>query len=282
MDADIKADLHCHSIYSDGTLSPSEVVDLAYENEVELFALSDHDSLVGLQEARERCQQYDITMLDAVEISITWEYQKSHSIHIVGLNIDPNNAQLQSVLKTNQAYRKERSEQMLSKLQSLGIEIDNELANMIPENGLITRTHIARAMVQAGVVNKMDKAFKKFLGKGKKAYVGGDWVSLQEGVDAINQAGGIAIIAHPMRYRLGATKLDVLVQDFVSFGGKGLEVVTATQDVNQQARCVQLANQYGLVASIGSDFHSLDQPWAILGRCPNLPKTVTPVWQALG
>lgn len=271
----MKADLHCHSIYSDGTLTPTEVVDLAHQNQVELFALTDHDSVAGLVEARQRCQYYGMTMLDAVEISVTWE---SFTIHIVGLNIDASHAAMINLLADNQNIRTNRVNQMISKLAELNIDVSAELAAMIPDQGLITRTHLARALMTKGVVNRMDQAFKKYLGKGKKAYVGGDWVSMAKAVQVINDSGGVAVIAHPMRYRLGATKLERLVQDFANAGGQALEVVTATQDINQQARCAQLAKQYNLSASIGSDFHSMDQPWAIIGRCSNLPNTVTPVW----
>jgi len=273
----MKADLHCHSIYSDGTLTPTEVVNLAHENEVDLLALTDHDSIEGLTEAQTRCNELGIKLLKGVEVSVSWNEQ---TIHIVGLNIDTTNAEITQLLIENQIRRESRVQIMVDKLADIGIDVSAELDKMIPEKGLITRTHLARALMNMGEVNKMDKAFKKYLGKGKKAYVGGDWVSLEDAVKAINQAGGVAIIAHPMRYRLGAMKLDALVQDFAAAGGKALEVVTATQDVNQQARCIHLVKQYDLLASIGSDFHSPDQPWAIIGRCPPLPNTVTPIWSA--
>lgn len=272
----MKVDLHCHSHYSDGTLTPTEVVDLAFANQVELFALTDHDSIEGLDEARKRCQEHGIKMIDGVEVSVSW---KAHSIHIVGLNMDVQHSSMLNLLEKNAQIRHERIGKMIEKLKEIGLDVDDYLASVIPENGLVTRTHLGRALVEIGAVNKMDKAFKKFLGQGKPAYVEGEWVSLQSAVQAITEAGGDAVIAHPMRYRIGATRLGALVSDFAVAGGKALEVVTATQDVNQQRRCMQLAEQYGLLASIGSDFHSLDQPWAMLGRCSNLPSTATPIWQ---
>lgn len=272
----MKADLHCHSIYSDGTLSPEEVVDLAFENEVEMLALTDHDSIQGLNAARVRCKTHGINMVDGVEISVTWN---SHTIHIVGLNIDVKHSAIVQILTQNAEFREQRTQAIIDKLASLDLDVSTYLEKVIPENGLITRTHLARALVAIGAVNNMDKSFKKYLGKGKPAYIEGDWVSLENAIAAINASGGVAVIAHPMRYRLGATRLDSLVNDFAAAGGKALEVVTATQDVNQQARCVQLTKQYNLHASIGSDFHSLDQPWAIIGRCPELPSTVTPIWE---
>ena len=274
----MKADLHCHSIYSDGTLTPTEVVDLAYQNKVELFALTDHDSVAGLAEARQRCLYHGMKMLDAVEISATWE---GYTIHIVGLNIDAQHPVMSNLLMNNQQIRAKRANEIIAKLAGLDIDVSAQLNVMIPEKGLITRTHLARALINMGQVKRMDQAFKKYLGKGKKAYVGGDWVSMEKAVQAINESGGAAVIAHPMRYRLGATKLDRLVQNFADVGGQALEIVTATQDVNQQARCAQLAKQYGLSGSIGSDFHSLDQPWAVIGKCPDLPNTVIAVWQEL-
>ncbi len=272
----MKVDLHCHSHYSDGTLTPTEVVDLAFANEVELFALTDHDSVQGLDEARLRCEEHGIKMIDGVEVSVSWN---SNSIHIVGLNMDVKHPSMLSLLEKNAQLRHQRIEKMIEKLKEIDLDVEPYLASVIPENGLITRTHLGRALVEIGAVNKMDKAFKKYLGKGKRAYIEGDWVSLENAVQAIIEAGGDAVIAHPMRYRIGATRLDALVNNFAAAGGKALEVVTATQDANQQRRCLQLAEQYGLLASTGSDFHSLDQPWAMLGRCPALPSSATPIWQ---
>jgi len=272
----MKVDLHCHSFYSDGTLSPSEVVDLAIANEVDMLALTDHDSVYGLQEARQHANSKAISLIDGVEVSVQWE---SLTIHIVGLNIDPNHHSIIQLLNTNAEFRQKRLEQMVEKLLKVDIDVMPYLTSIIPENGLVTRTHIARALVEMNVVNRMDKAFKKYLGKGKCAYAPGEWVGMQEAVNAINESGGVPVIAHPMRYRMGANRLERLVKEFAQIGGKALEVVTATQDINQQRRCLQLAENYDLHASIGSDFHSLDQPWAILGRCPNLPSSATPVWQ---
>lgn len=272
----MKVDLHCHSHYSDGTLTPTEVVDLAFANGVELFALTDHDSIAGLSEARQRSNNVGMQMINGVEVSVSW---KSYTIHIVGLNIDTAHFAINSLLEKNASFRQQRVDRMVEKLLTLDIDVQPYLNKVIPEKGLVTRTHLGRALVEMGVVNKMDKAFKKYLGKGKCAYVEGDWVSLLEGIEAINESGGSAVIAHPMRYRIGATRLEALVKDFAEAGGKALEVVTATQDVNQQRRCLQLAKDYNLYASIGSDFHSLDQPWAILGRCPDLPSAAKPVWE---
>jgi len=167
----MKADLHCHSIYSDGTLTPTEVVNLAHENEVDLLALTDHDSIEGLTEAQTRCNELGIKLLKGVEVSVSWNEQ---TIHIVGLNIDTTNAEITQLLIENQIRRESRVQIMVDKLADIGIDVSAELDKMIPEKGLITRTHLARALMNMGEVNKMDKAFKKYLGKGKKAYVGGD------------------------------------------------------------------------------------------------------------
>lgn len=272
----MKADLHCHSYYSDGTMSPSQVVDLAQENDVNLLALTDHDSVQGLQEAQKRCDEYGITLVNGVEVSVSW---KGFTIHVVGLNIDPKHQSIMQLLDKNANFRQLRTSEMIAKLQKIEIDVQPYLDSIIPAQGLVTRTHLARALVSMGKVNRMDKAFKKYLGKGKCAYVDGDWVSLEAGVQAIVDSGGVAVIAHPMRYRIGANRLEMLVRDFAAAGGQALEVVTATQDINQQRRCLQLAETYGLSSSIGSDFHSLDQPWAILGRCPELPASAIPVWQ---
>ena len=272
----MKVDLHCHSYFSDGSLSPKDVVDLAKNNGVDVLALTDHDSVQGLDEAREQSKLQGIRLIDGVEISVSWN---KRTIHMVGLNINAEHQAMTELLTKNALLRQQRVGQMVEKLAKLDIDVQPYLDQVIPENGLVTRTHLGRALVEIGIVNKMDKAFKKYLGKGKCAYVEGDWVSLKAAISAIKAAGGVAVIAHPMRYRLGATRLELLVKDFADAGGDALEVVTATQDINQQRRCEQLVNRYGLTASIGSDFHSLDQPWAQIGRCPNLPSSVTPVWQ---
>jgi len=279
---DIKADLHCHSYYSDGTLSPTDVLELAASNDVELLALTDHDSTQGLTEAQQNADKLDIQLIAGVEISVTWQDKNNvnHVVHIVGLNIDASNQALQDGLAQNCIARSARSAQIIEALLSIQVDIKAAVDKQIPVGGLMTRTHIARALISEGYVKNMDKAFKKYLGKGKRAYVGGHWASLEQAVSWISQAGGVAVIAHPMRYRMSAMRLDSLVQEFKAAGGQGLEVITATQDVNQTARCVQLTKQYDLYASTGSDFHSPQQSWAMLGRCPALPTDVTPIWQA--
>ena len=279
---EIKADLHCHSYYSDGTLSPTEVLELAAKNDVELLALTDHDSTQGLIEAQKSADKLGIKFVQGVEVSVTWldSLDVSHVVHIVGLNIDANNKALQEGLAENCFARSERSAKIIKALLEINIDLQDAIDGQIPEKGLITRTHIARALIEQGYVKNIDKAFKKYLGKGKKAFVGGQWASLEQAVSWIRQAGGVAVIAHPMRYRMSATRLDALVQNFKALGGQGIEVVTATQDVNQTARCVQLTKEYELYASTGSDFHSPHQLWAMLGRCPSLPVSVKPIWQA--
>lgn len=282
MTQNIKADLHCHSYYSDGTLAPAAVLELAASNEVELLALTDHDSTQGLAEAQRSADQLGIKLVPGVEISVTWQDRNdaNYVVHIVGLNIDANNAELQQGLAENCAARAERSVHIIQALLDIDVDIQAAVDAQIPEDGLVTRTHIARALISEGYVKNIDKAFKKYLGRGKRAHVGGHWANLEQAVSWIRQAGGVAVIAHPMRYRMSAMRLDALVQDFKAVGGHGLEVVTATQDVNQTARCVQLTKQYDLYASTGSDFHSLEQAWAMLGRCPALPTDVRPIWQA--
>jgi len=279
---EMKADLHCHSYYSDGTLSPTEVLELAAENNVKLLALTDHDSTQGLIEAQKSADRLGIKLVHGVEISVTWSDSSdvNHVVHIVGLNIDANNKILQKGLAENCLARSERSTEIIKALLDIEIDIQAAIDAQIPEKGLITRTHIARALIDEGYVKNMDKAFKKYLGKGKKAYVDGQWANLEQAVSWVHKAGGVAVIAHPMRYRMSATRLDALVQNFKALGGQGIEVVTATQDVNQTVRCVQLAKEYDLYASTGSDFHSPQQRWAMLGRCPSLPESVKPIWQA--
>ncbi len=272
----IKADLHCHSHYSDGTLAPAEVVDLAYKHEVNLLSLTDHDSIDGLDQARAQAEHYGIHFIAGVEVSATWNQQ---TLHIVGLNIDPNNEVLLQGLASNCALRAQRSNDMLNKLDAHGIDIRQAVEKQLPDGGVPTRTHIARALIDTGAVKNMNAAFKRYLGAGKIGYVPSEWADMRDVVAWISAAGGVAVLAHPMRYRLSATKLRMVVRDFVESGGKALEVVTATQDAKQTRDCITLVQDNQLLASTGSDFHSLDQPWAVLGRCPALPSSVQPVWE---
>lgn len=273
----MKVDLHCHSAYSDGTLTPKEVVIRAVEAGISLLSLTDHDTLAGLPEAQAAAEEYDISLVPGVEISADWE---GKTIHVVGLNIDPQNVPLQSHLADSQAMRNQRSEQMLQALQGQGLDLYQAVQDQLLPGGIVTRTHIARALINAGVVRDMNRAFKRYLGVGKQAYVKSDWPALEAVVGWIEAAQGVAVLAHPMRYRIGANRLIKLVEDFADAGGKALEVVTSTQDANQVRRCEQLVQQYRLFASVGSDFHSPDQPWARLGSCAPLPSTVQPVWES--
>lgn len=272
----MKADLHCHSAYSDGTLPPAEVVSQAVDRGVTLLALTDHDTLAGVSEAAASAEQHALTLINGVEISADWA---GKTVHIVGLNIDPANAALQSGLELSQAMRIERMELIITALERQGHCVRDSVNQQLLPGGIVTRTHIARALIDQAVVRDMNRAFKRYLGQGKPAYVNSDWPALATVVQWIKAAGGIAVLAHPMRYRLGTNRLVQLVEEFVAAGGAALEVVTATQDANQVRRCVQLVQQYGLLASTGSDFHSPDQPWARLGSCGPLPASVTPVWE---
>jgi len=277
----MNVDLHCHSHYSDGSLPPTEVVKLAANNGVEMMALTDHDSVQGLKVAEAEAQTNNIKFINGIEFSTTWidSLDNSHTLHIVGLNIDKTNPDLLACIQANQAERIRRAEATFEQLLKLDIDVSASIKAQIPDNGLITRTHIARALIDEKYVKNYDQAFKKYLGKGKRAFVAGEWQNLETVVKCIKAAGGVSVIAHPMRYRMNATRLSSLAEDFAELGGNGIEVVTATQDVNQQARAAQLAKQNGLHCSIGSDFHSLDQPWAMLGRCNKLPKECAPIWK---
>lgn len=278
----MNVDLHCHSYYSDGTLSPTEVVELAAQNEVEMLALTDHDTVRGLEEAQKTADALNINLIKGIEFSTTWcdSSNKVQSLHIVGLNIDSENAELIQCIDNNKAERKRRATETFEALATLDIDVSAEITAQVPKDGIVTRTHIARALIDKGIVKNFDQAFKKYLGKGKRAFVEGQWESLENVINCIRAAGGVAVIAHPMRYKLSATRLHQLAEEFANLGGHGIEVVTATQDVNQQARAAQLAEQNNLFSSIGSDFHSLEQPWAMLGRCKQLPKNATPIWEA--
>lgn len=268
-------DLHCHSIFSDGSLSPTDVVGRAAANGVDVLALTDHDSTKGIVEARQAARQCGIELIAGVEVSVTWSNQ---TIHIVGLGIDIENEKLQQGLALIRQQRAFRTKRMAEKLEKLGMT--DVLNKIIAYAGCesATRTHFARYLVDQGIVKDMQGAFKKYLGRKGKAFVGGDWVSLEEAVTWICDAGGQAIIAHPVRYNMTNTKLGALIDEFKSFGGTAIEVSTSTHMPHERKKIAKIAEQYGLLSSVGSDFHSPGNPRVELGHNLRLPENAIPIW----
>lgn len=274
----MKYDLHSHSYYSDGELSPTELVGLAVQSEISCLALTDHDTLDGLDEVQCAADQHDgFSVINGIELSCTWENQL---IHVVGLNIDPTNKELLDGVKANKERRLSRAEAMLEDFAQHNIDIRAEVAAQIPSRGVPTRPHFAQALIDKGLAKDKKQAFKRYLVKGKPGYIPVQWPCMEEVGAWVNAAGGVAILAHPNRYKFTRSKLMRLITQMLPAGINGIEVSTSTTDKQQSDMLAELARQYDLLASIGSDFHSLNQPWARLGGAQPLSSQVQPVWSA--
>ena len=271
-------DLHCHSTASDGALSPRELVARAAENAVTTLALTDHDTVSGLVEAKIHADLLSIRLINGIEISAQWEKQ---CLHIVGLNIDPQHEALQKTIYSAQVMRQERAEKIALKLEKKGIHgallaIQNAMGDDV---GLITRTHFASFLVSHFHVATPQEAFDRYLGDGKSAYVSTTWTPLETVIQTIQAAGGIPIIAHPLRYKLTATRMKKLLGAFKNMGGQAIEVVTGRYNPDEMRILANYANQFELAGSVGSDFHSPTNQWIDLGRVAPLPPLVKPVWE---
>lgn len=271
-------DLHNHTYASDGSLSPLELVALAVERGVDELAITDHDSVAGVLALREQAHDFDIKIVEGVEISAGWG---KHTLHIVGLNIDPEHAGLTSFLKSQQQKRHSRALEMAHKMQKAGVEqAVSDVETMLREQNMVCRTHLAQYLLDQGVVNNFANAFKKYLAKGGKAFVKDDWFELEDAIAIIKQAGGVTVLAHPTRYKMGSNQLHELVQAFQKMGGEGIEVCYPNIHPGKKNLLANWVQKYNLLASQGSDFHSPDKPWALLGKFPPMPDNVTPVWTA--
>ncbi len=271
-------DLHCHSTASDGLLSPRELVLRAHEKGVQVLALTDHDELSGQAEADEAAQEAGLRLIPGVEISVTWG---NVTLHIVGLNVDPLDHVLLHGLTRNRGGRTERARRIGDELARLGIAGAFEGASALAENKeLISRTHFARFLIERGIARNMKSVFKKFLIKGKPGYVAHEWASLEEAVNWIQAAGGVAVLAHPGRYQIGGERMRLLLSEFKHLGGVGIEVVTGSHTPDQVPVYADLAVEFDLMASIGSDFHAPGEGGRELGRLTALPERCRPIWQA--
>ncbi|MCG8016360.1 MAG: PHP domain-containing protein [Candidatus Thiodiazotropha sp. 'RUGA'] len=269
-------DLHSHSTASDGTLSPRALVQRAAEAGVEVLALTDHDTTAGIDEASEAAQSCGLLLIPGVEVSVSWNRQ---TVHLVGLNLDPHDSQLNAGLQKLRDFREWRAEEIGRRLDKAGISGAYEGASSLAKGNLVSRTHFARFLVQSGIVEDERKVFKRFLVSGKPGHVPGEWASLEEAVGWIHAAGGQAVIAHPARYRMTRSKLRQLLKQFVALQGDGLEVVSGSHSRDDYVNMAKHAKDFDLMASAGSDFHCPENPWIELGRLPRLPEGCKPVWQ---
>ncbi len=273
---DVNADLHAHSIYSDGTLTPRALVERAHRQGVQLFALTDHDEVSGIGEAQATAAALGLRFVPGVEISVTFA---GHTVHIVGLNIDPANEALLAGLAHTRSGRMRRAQAMADGLAAAGIADALDGALKYAGNlDLISRTHFARYLVERGVCSDTREVFGRYLVEGKPGYVPHRWAGLAEAVGWIRDAGGVPILAHPARYRLSSTELWALFEQFREAGGVAVEVSTSSHSADDRRRFAQMAREFGLEASRGSDFHGPGESNAELGSAALLPRDLTPVW----
>ena len=275
----LNADLHCHSVVSDGTLTPEVLAARAKANGVELWALTDHDEVAGQQRAAIAAKALGLPYLTGTEISITFAGQ---TVHIVGLGFDADDTALQQGLRKTRGGREQRAMEMADSLAKAGIPGTFEGAlKFVGNPELISRTHFARFLVESGVCRETSEVFRKYLTEGKPGYVEHRWATLQEAVTWITEAKGIAVIAHPGRYKFTANEEYALFTDFKSHGGRAVEVVTGSHSRQEAVKYAETAKEFGLAASRGSDFHSPDESHTDLGTLPFLPGDLTPVWDLL-
>ena len=272
----LNADLHCHSVISDGTLTPEELAERAKANDVNLWALTDHDELGGQKRAREAAKALKIDYLAGVEISVTW---MGETIHIVGLGIDPEHIGIIEGLRRTREGRGNRAQMMADQLAKVGIEGAYEGAlHFAGNHQLISRTHFARYLVDSGVCKDTNEVFANYLIEGKPGFVPHAWAKLSDAVTWIVQSGGVAIIAHPGRYDFTSLQFDELYGQFKDLGGKGIEVITGSHTPDEYKTFAKVAQKYGFLASIGSDFHDPHESRMDLGSLPKLPTQLQPVW----
>jgi len=273
----ISYDLHSHSSESDGSLSPTELVNYAQLHGVNVLALTDHDTTTGISEALQASETMDLSVIAGVEISVIWRNQ---TLHILGLNVDVNNKVLQAGLQQIRDARVVRAQEIGQRLAKAGIFDTYEQANILSKGANVTRTHFAKVLIANGHARNMKQVFKRFLVPGKPGYVAGEWVPMEEALQWIKNAGGISVIAHPARYKLTATKLRLMIEEFIEAGGQGIEVISGSHSTEESVRIASLARRYNLLASRGSDFHDPATPYINMQTLPQLPGDLIPVWES--
>ena len=270
-------DLHTHSTASDGTLSPTHLVQLAAAAGVKTLALTDHDCIAGIFEAQRAAKLNDVKLVPGVELSVMWS---NRTLHLVGLNIDVNHRTLGEALDEALDFRQWRAAEIARKLEQHGVENALEGARAVARTELIGRSHFAHFLVEQGHAKDIRQVFKRFMVKGKPGHVGGQWMSIKQGIDIVHQAGGVAVLAHPARYKLSRTKLRGLFKALKVLGVDGIEVVSGSHSKDENQAMAQHALDFELAASQGSDYHGPEKPWVKLGRLPPMHYRCTPIWEA--
>jgi len=270
-------DLHSHSTASDGALTPAGLVEKAHSAGVDVLALTDHDTVDGLMEAAHKVSELDVSLVPGVEISVTWQ---GMTIHVLGLNVDFRNQTLVKGLRELQDIRSRRARDIDRRLADQGIADALQGASRFRKGETLTRTHFAQFLVASGYAGSLRDVFKRYLVRGKPGYVHTEWAPMERALGWIRQAGGLAVIAHPARYRLTRSKLRRLVVEFREAGGLGLEVVSGSHSRDETLHMAAIAREHRLFASCGSDYHGPEKPWVELGRLRKLPDGCTPIWEA--
>ena len=272
----MKIDLHNHSYYSDGVLSPSEIVLLAKEQGCDVFALTDHDTTDGILEAQQKADEIGLQLVQGVEVSAMWS---NMTVHIVGLGVDIDNEVLRQGLQRHQDFRQIRAEKMARGLGGAGVFNALEKVKIVAKKGMITRTHFAQMLVQEGVCKDMRSVFKRFLTGKKPGGVGGKWAEFDEVIEWIHAAGGKAVLAHPLRYRMTNTKIKRLLGHLSGAGLDGVEVVTGSSSGDEITLVSQWAKEFGLLASIGSDYHGWPNQRVRIGHLLDMPNVNETIWK---
>ena len=276
-------DLHTHSFISDGTLSPEQLVQAALDLKIHTLALTDHDTMDGLVLARKHAQDHDIQIISGVEISSQWSRpntQKSYGVHIVALNMQ-DEAPIKTMLEKQKKVRAERAKLICELLEKcIGFDIYPEvLAKVDGFPDRVTRTHIAKTLVEKNIVSRPQQAFDRFLKEGKKAFVKFDGIGLKETIEVIHASQGFAVLAHPTRYDLSATNIRYLIELFAECGGDAVELPSSSEPLSTRQMVDRMIQQFDLAVSIGSDFHGENMPWIKLGNTPKVNEGQTGIWE---
>jgi len=273
------ADLHCHSVMSDGTLTPEELAPRAAANGVSLWSLTDHDEIAGQARALQAAHAAGMQYLTGTEISVSFAHK---TVHIVGLGFDAHDPRMAQGLLKTRGGREQRAQEMADQLAAVGIPgCFAGALRFVGNPELISRTHFARHLVESGVCSDTHEVFRNYLTEGKPGFVPHRWASLREAVQWITECGGVAVIAHPARYKFSANEEYALFSEFKTHGGVGVEVITGSHTPQEAVVYAQVAQEFGLAASRGSDFHSPHESRIDLGLLPELPKNLTPIWELI-
>ncbi|MBJ8420245.1 MULTISPECIES: PHP domain-containing protein [Acinetobacter] len=276
-------DLHTHTLISDGTFSPEQLVQAAVDLKIQILAVTDHDTMDGLERAQNYAQDHDIQIISGVEVSSQWSRpntKKSYGVHIVALNMQ-DEAPIRAMLENQKKIRAERAKvicQLLEKCIDFDIYPD-VIAQVDGEADRVTRTHIAKALVEKNIVSRPQQAFDRFLKEGKKAFVKFEGVGLKETIEIIHASGGLAVLAHPTRYDLSATNIRYLIELFAESGGDAVELPPAIEPASTRQMVDRMIQQFNLAVSIGSDFHGDNMPWIKLGQTPRVNQGQSGIWE---